>query len=173
MHTVYWYIIYGRNISQIIWREAVVSFPTSPRPNWRFCTTWRHNKVNFAPPSHACMLCRPCMMQLTVHAGMLEKAWIWDVSRFYTINLWCRYNVTATAMQESTRLIDECRTVASDNPQNTQSDLSRDSTRKLLSSTLAVAIYYSAWMLIVIYRPTEGWRLIRPRQCSKGVAVSS
>jgi len=36
------------------------------------------------------------------------------------------------------------------------------------TSTIAICYYYSHRKLILIYRPTEGGRLCRPRHCTKG-----
>jgi len=43
-----------------------------------------------------------------------------------------------------------------------------DTAGKLLLSIIFNIYYYSVPMLILIYRPTEGGRLSRPRHCSKG-----
>jgi len=52
-------------------------------------------------------------------------------------------------------------------PQTKPIDLSRESTCRLLSSTLTIAIwYYSARKLMLIVLPTEDRRLSQPRRCS-------
>jgi len=57
------------------------------------------------------------------------------------------------------------------NPQTKPTDLGCESADKWLlpsTSTVAISYYYSARKLILIYRPTEGERLSRPRYCRKG-----
>jgi len=61
------------------------------------------------------------------------------------------------------------------NPQTKTTDLGCESTDKWLlpsTSTIAICYYYSAQKLIIIYHPTEGGRLSRPRHCRKGAACA-
>ena len=59
---------------------------------------------------------------------------------------------------------DECRTVPSGRRPKTKPDDLGWSAWRVPESTPTIAIYYyySAWKLILIYRPTEGKRLSRP-----------
>ena len=87
---------------------------------------------------------------------MVLSSWPWSLREFTRFIIWW--------MQTERRV--------AANPQTKPTDLDCESADKCLlpsTSIIAICYYYSARKLILIYRPTQGGRLSRPRHCRKGV----
>ena len=119
-------------------------------PDWRRSPTRIYDR---STPLTACIIIIIIIITIPMTVFIVLSSWPQVIARVHSVHL---MNV-------------EQRQAAAD-PQNKPPDLGCESACRQLSSTTTIAIYYyySAWKLILIYRPTEGRRLSWPRHCRKG-----